>query len=394
MIRNVIRRPAYRLSRVYASSRDYTSRAPINIGILIVPEKEAWVIERLGKFHRTLEPGLNFCIPILDRVAYVQSLKEVAIEIPDQSAITSDNVVLQLNGVLFLKVKNPYLASYGVSEAEFAITQLAQTIMRSEIGKIILDNVFKEREALNFQIVQALGKASEPWGIECLRYEIRDVQVPQKIKEAMQMQVEAERKKRASILESEGQREAAINRAEGLKRSQVLESEGHQIQIVNKASGEAEAIQRLAEARAQSIQTIARAIGTRRGADAVQLTVAEQYIEAFSALAKTTNTVLLPSHSGDVASMVTQALTIFKSLDQPKTNIGNDNDGECNDESSEVVADQQSNPSIVNKNDGDKREYETIAHPIKSRLLSKTNSTDHSTLHTENNESNGFSKQF
>ncbi|VDO88038.1 unnamed protein product [Schistosoma margrebowiei] len=263
---------------------------------MIVPEKEAW--------------GLNFCIPILDRVAYVQSLKEVAIEIPDQSAITSDNVVLQLNGVLFLKVKNPYLASYGVSEAEFAITQLAQTIMRSEIGKIILDNVFKEREALNFQIVQALGKASEPWGIECLRYEIRDVQVPQKIKEAMQMQVEAERKKRASILESEGQREAAINRAEGLKRSQVLESEGHQIQIVNKASGEAEAIQLLAEARAQSIQTVARAIGTKRGADAVQLTVAEQYIEAFSALAKTTNTVLLPSHSGDVASMVTQVSLI------------------------------------------------------------------------------------
>ncbi|VDP71606.1 unnamed protein product [Schistosoma mattheei] len=267
--------------------------------------------------------------------------------------------------------------------------------MRSEIGKIILDNVFKEREALNFQIVQALGKASEPWGIECLRYEIRDVQVPQKIKEAMQMQVEAERKKRASILESEGQREAAINRAEGLKRSQVLESEGHQIQIVNKASGEAEAIQRLAEARAQSIQTIARAIGTKRGADAVQLTVAEQYIEAFSALAKTTNTVLLPSHSGDVASMVTQALTIFKSLDQPKTNIGNDNDGGCNDESySEVVADQQSNPNVNNKNDSDKREYETITYPIKSRLLSKTNSTDHSTLHTENNESNGFSKQF
>lgn len=315
----------------------------------------------------------------------------MAIEIPDQSAITSDNVVLQLNGVLFLKVKNPYLASYGVSEAEFAITQLAQTIMRSEIGKIILDNVFKEREALNFQIVQALGKASEPWGIECLRYEIRDVQVPQKIKEAMQMQVEAERKKRASILESEGQREAAINRAEGLKRSQVLESEGHQIEIVNKASGEAEAIQRLAEARAQSIQTIARAIGTKRGADAVQLTVAEQYIEAFSALAKTTNTVLLPSHSGDVASMVTQALTIFKNLDQPKANIGNENNGGCNDESySEVVADQQSNPNINNN----KREYETTTYPIKSRLLPKTNSTDHSTLHTENNESNGFSKQF
>ncbi|CAH8465097.1 unnamed protein product [Schistosoma turkestanicum] len=309
MIRNVIvGRSTSRLFRVYASSRGYAPRHPINTGLLIVPEKEAWVIERLGKFHRTLEPGLNFCIPFLDRIAYIQSLKEVAIEIPDQSAITSDNVVLQLNGVLFLKVKDPYLASYGVSEAEFAITQLAQTIMRSEIGKIILDNVFKEREALNFQIVQALGKASEPWGIECLRYEIRDVQVPQKIKEAMQMQVEAERKKRASILESEGQREAAINRAEGLKRSQVLESEGHQIQIVNKASGEAEATERLAEARANSIQIVARAIGAKRGADAVQLTIAEQYIEAFSALAKTTNTVLLPSHSGDVASMVTQLL--------------------------------------------------------------------------------------
>ncbi|KAH8850292.1 Stomatin-like protein 2, mitochondrial [Schistosoma japonicum] len=186
--------------------------------------------------------------------------------------------------------------------------------MRSEIGKIILDNVFKEREALNLQIVQALGKASEPWGIECLRYEIRDVQVPQKIKEAMQMQVEAERKKRASILESEGQREAAINRAEGLKRSQVLESEGHQIEIINRASGEAEAIQRLAEARAQSIQIIARAIANKRGADAVQLAVAEQYIEAFSALAKTTNTVLLPSHSGDVASMVTQSRSIDDSI--------------------------------------------------------------------------------
>ncbi|CAH8827099.1 unnamed protein product [Trichobilharzia szidati] len=332
MIRSVIRgRASSRLFSVFASSREYTTRTPVNTGILFVPEKEAWVVERLGKFYKTLKPGLNFCIPIVDRIAYVQSLKEVAIEIPDQSAITSDNVVLQLNGVLFLKVKDPYLASYGVSEAEFAITQLAQTIMRSEIGKIILDNVFREREALNMQIVQALGKASEPWGIECLRYEIRDVQVPQKIKEAMQMQVEAERKKRASILESEGQRESAINRAEGLKRSQVLESEGRRIEIVNRAEGEAEAMQRLAEARAISIQTVACAIAGKRGADAVQLAVAEQYINAFNSLAKTTNTVLLPSNSGDVASMVTQALSIFKSLDKSgspgSTSDGHDDDG-------------------------------------------------------------------
>ncbi|KAK4473575.1 hypothetical protein MN116_002931 [Schistosoma mekongi] len=373
MIRGiVISRSSSRLFRVCTSSRDYTTRTPINTGILFVPEKEAWVIERLGRFHRTLEPGLNFCIPVVDRIAYIQSLKEVAIEIPDQSAITSDNVVLQLNGVLFLKVKDPYLASYGVSEAEFAITQLAQTIMRSEIGKIILDNVFKEREALNLQIVQALGKASEPWGIECLRYEIRDVQVPQKIKEAMQMQVEAERKKRASILESEGQREAAINRAEGLKRSQVLESEGHRIEIINRASGEAEAIQRLADARAQSIQIIARAIADKRGADAVQLTVAEQYIEAFSALAKTTNTVLLPSHSGDVASMVTQALSIFKSLD--------DRSSKCH---KEVHQSSSIDDSIHNK-----VEYDTPGS-LNSRLVTKSTPPKHQSTNTENNESDG-----
>ncbi|KAH8850290.1 Stomatin-like protein 2, mitochondrial [Schistosoma japonicum] len=243
--------------------------------------------------------------------------------------------------------------------------------MRSEIGKIILDNVFKEREALNLQIVQALGKASEPWGIECLRYEIRDVQVPQKIKEAMQMQVEAERKKRASILESEGQREAAINRAEGLKRSQVLESEGHQIEIINRASGEAEAIQRLAEARAQSIQIIARAIANKRGADAVQLAVAEQYIEAFSALAKTTNTVLLPSHSGDVASMVTQALSIFKSLD----------DGSSKSHS-EAHQSRSIDDSIHNK-----LEYDTPGS-VDSRSVTKSTSPKHHSTNEENSESN------
>ncbi|TGZ65042.1 hypothetical protein CRM22_006062 [Opisthorchis felineus] len=295
--------------------RRFALRTPRNMGVLFVPEKEAWVIERLGKFYKTLSPGLNFCIPFFDRIAYVQSLKEVAIEIPDQSAITSDNVVLHLNGVLFLKVKDPYLASYGVAEADFAITQLAQTTMRSEIGKITLDSVFKEREALNHQIVRVLGKAAEPWGIECLRYEIRDIQLPQKIKEAMQMQVEAERRKRAAILESEGQRESAINRAEGMKRSQVLASEGERIQITNKATGEAEAVRRLAESRAEAVRLVAAAIEEKHGASAVQLAVAEQYIEAFSGLAKQTNTILLPSQTGDIASMVAQALAIFKAVD-------------------------------------------------------------------------------
>ncbi|KAA0188653.1 Stomatin protein 2 mitochondrial, partial [Fasciolopsis buskii] len=306
-----------RYLQTLSSRRWLALRTPINTGILFVPEKEAWVIERLGKFHKALSPGLNFCIPLVDRIAYVQSLKEVAIEIPDQSAITSDNVVLHLNGVLFLKVKDPYKASYGVAEADFAITQLAQTTMRSEIGKINLDNVFKEREALNLQIVHVLGKAAEPWGIECLRYEIRDIQLPQKIKEAMQMQVEADRKKRAAILESEGQRESAINRAEGMKRSQVLASEGERTQITNKALGEAEAIRRLAESRAEAVRLIAAAIEAKHGASAVQLAVAEQYIEAFSELAKQTNTVLLPAQTGDVASMVAQALTIFKATNGP-----------------------------------------------------------------------------
>ncbi|KAF6780451.1 hypothetical protein AHF37_00140 [Paragonimus kellicotti] len=317
--------------------RCFALRTPMNTGILFVPEKEAWVVERLGKFYKALSPGLNFCIPFVDRIAYVQSLKEVAIEIPDQSAITSDNVVLHLNGVLFLKVKDPYLASYGVAEADFAITQLAQTTMRSEIGKITLDNVFKEREALNLQIVHILGKAAEPWGIECLRYEIRDIQLPQKIKEAMQMQVEADRKKRAAILESEGQRESAINRAEGMKRSQVLASEGERMEIMNRATGEADAIRRLAESRAEAVRVIASAIEAKHGASAVQLAVAEQYIEAFSGLAKQTNTVLLPTQTGDVASMVAQALSIFKAVD-----VSHDPSGSNRDDSSGGVVGKNS----------------------------------------------------
>nr|CDS25752.1 stomatin protein 2 [Hymenolepis microstoma] len=295
-----------------------TYRTPRNLGINFVPERQAWVIERLGKFHAVLKPGLNFCIPFVDRIAYVQSLKEIAIDIPDQAAITSDNVVLQLNGVLFLKVMDAYKASYGVEDAEFAITQLAQTTMRSEIGKIPLDNVFKEREALNYSIVRAISKASEPWGIECLRYEIRDIQLPSKIKDAMQMQVEAERRKRAAILESEGLRDAEINRAEGIKQSQILSSEGRLIETLNKAEGEAKAIIKLAMSRAEAIKELAKAITGKNGVDAVQMAIAERYIDAFSNLARTNNTMLLSSETGDVSSMVAKALTIFKAMDIDK----------------------------------------------------------------------------
>lgn len=192
----------------------------------------------MGKFHRILEPGLNLLFPVVDKVKYVQSLKEIAIDIPKQSAISSDNVTLSIDGVLYLRVLDAYLASYGVEDPEFAITQLAQTTMRSELGKISLDKVFRERESLNINIVEAINKASTAWGISCLRYEIRDIRLPSRVHEAMQMQVEAERKKRAAILESEGIREAEINVAEGKRQSRILASEAEKQEQINAASGE------------------------------------------------------------------------------------------------------------------------------------------------------------
>ncbi|KAL3316455.1 hypothetical protein Ciccas_004897 [Cichlidogyrus casuarinus] len=291
---------------------------PVNTGILFVPERQAWVVERFGKFNRILEPGLNICIPLADKIAYVQLLKEIAIDIPDQSAITADNVVLQLNGVLFLKVDDAFKASYGVEDAEFAITQLAQTTMRSEIGKIPLDDVFKERETLNQKIVMALSKAAAPWGITCQR----DIRLPDKIKEAMQMQVEAERKKRAAILESEGLRDSEINKAEGMKRGKILSSEGQKLESVNIALGEAEAIIKIAESRAHAISKIAKSIQENNGVDAVQMAVAEKYIEAFKELAQKNNTILMPANTNDPSSMIAQALTIYKKL-SPTTSSPN-----------------------------------------------------------------------
>ncbi|CAF1312022.1 unnamed protein product [Adineta steineri] len=224
--------------------------------VLFVPQQEAWVVERMGKFYKTLTPGLNILLAVIDNIRYVQSLKEIAIEIPSQTAISKDNVTLSIDGVLYLKVFDPYLASYGVEDAEFAVTQLAQTTMRSEIGKISLDTLFRERELLNTGIVEAINKAAKAWGIDCLRYEIRDIRLPPKVQEAMQMQVEAERRKRATILESEGVREAQINKAEGTKRATVLASEGFKLEQINNATGEAEAIRARANARAEALQTV------------------------------------------------------------------------------------------------------------------------------------------
>ncbi|XP_009067571.1 PREDICTED: stomatin-like protein 2, mitochondrial, partial [Acanthisitta chloris] len=278
----------------------------MNIGVLFVPQQEAWVVERMGKFHRILEPGLNFLIPLLDRIRYVQSLKEIVINVPEQSAVTLDNVTLQIDGVLYLRVMDPYKASYGVEDPEYAVTQLAQTTMRSELGKLSLDRVFRERESLNANIVDAINQASDCWGIRCLRYEIKDIHVPPRVKESMQMQVEAERRKRATVLESEGTRESAINVAEGQKQAQILASEAEKAEQINKAAGEANAMLVKARAKAEAIQLLAAALSQQHGSAAASLSVAEQYVNAFSKLAKDSNTVLLPANTGDVTNMVAQ----------------------------------------------------------------------------------------
>ncbi|XP_061874393.1 stomatin-like protein 2, mitochondrial isoform X2 [Colius striatus] len=258
--------------------------------------------------------GLNFLIPLLDRIRYVQSLKEIVINVPEQSAVTLDNVTLQIDGVLYLRVMDPYKASYGVEDPEYAVTQLAQTTMRSELGKLSLDRVFRERESLNANIVDAINQASDCWGIRCLRYEIKDIHVPPRVKESMQMQVEAERRKRATVLESEGTRESAINVAEGQKQAQILASEAEKAEQINKAAGEANAMLVKARAKAEAIQLLAAALAQQHGSAAASLSVAEQYVNAFSNLAKDSNTLLLPANTGDVTNMVTQALGIYATL--------------------------------------------------------------------------------
>lgn len=282
--------------------------------IKIVPEQQAWIVERLGKFDRKLAPGLNLLIPFIERVAYKHTLKEQPISMHEQTAITKDNVSVSIDGVLYLRILDPVAASYGVSDPYYAISQLAQTTMRSEIGKIILDRTFEERELLNHNIVKAINEAATSWGVQCMRYEIRDITPPENVIQAMELQVAADRQKRAAILESEGLKQAQINRAEAQKQEVVLSSEAAYIDAVNRAKGQSEAIVAVAEATANSIERIAKSAQVNGGAEAIALKVANQYIEAFSNIAKTTNTVILPANIGDANSMVAQALAVYGSL--------------------------------------------------------------------------------
>jgi regulator of protease activity HflC (stomatin/prohibitin superfamily) len=284
--------------------------------IKFVPQNRAYVVERFGKFQSTKEAGLNFILPFIDRISADRSLKEKAVDVPEQSAITKDNISLSVDGVLYFRVLDPYKATYGIDDYVFAVTQLAQTTMRSELGKMELDKTFEERDILNTNIVAAINEAAGPWGIQVLRYEIKDIVPPQSVMEAMEAQMKAERVKRAQILESEGDRQSAINRAEGSKASVVLAAEADKEEQVLRAEGEAKAIVAIATAQAESLRQVGQAAATAEGQKAVQLDLATKAIEAKLAIAKESSVVLLPDNGTDAASMVAQAMTIINTLNK------------------------------------------------------------------------------
>lgn len=281
-------------------------------GVRIVPQQSAYIVQRLGKFRAALQPGINYVIPFFDSVAYKHTLKEKAFDIPEQVCITKDNVQVTVDGVIFIQVIDPVKASYGISDYAFAITQLAQTTMRSEIGKIDLDKTFEERTTINRAVVSAIDEAAIDWGVKVLRYEIKNISPPESVLLAMEKQMQAEREKRAVILQSEGEKQSAINVAEGQKQKVVLESEGVRQRQINEAAGQAEAIRSVATATADGIKALAGSISVESGIDAVQLRVAEKLIEQFGNLAKSTNTMILPANFGDMSAMIATAMSVVK----------------------------------------------------------------------------------
>ena len=279
---------------------------------IVVPQQNAYVVEYLGKYRKTMQAGFHILIPFVERIAYRHNLKERAVDIPEQICITRDNVQVGVDGVLYMKVLDAQRASYGIGDFIFAISQLAQTTLRSEIGKIVLDRTFEERGTINASVVMELDKASDPWGVKVLRYEIKNINPPQDVLSAMEKQMRAEREKRAVILTSEGERDAKINEAEGGKQQVIKESEASKQQKINEAEGEAEAILTVATATAEGLRRVADALQTTGGDRAMQLRIAEQYIEEFGRLAKTGNTFVVPSNLSDIASMIALATGIAK----------------------------------------------------------------------------------
>ena len=278
----------------------------------VVPQKEAFIVERLGKYSKTLVAGFHILAPFLDRVAYKHTLKEQAVDVPPQQCITRDNIAVEVDGILYMQVVDPKKASYGIDRYQFASTQLAQTTMRSVIGKLELDRTFEERETINGAIVEAVDKASDPWGVKVTRYEVKNILPPKSIKDAMEKQMRAEREKRAVIAESEGDRQAKINRAEGEKQEMIAQSEGEKQKRINEAEGRAAEIEKVAIATAVGVREIAKAINEEGGQDAVNLRVAEQYIGEFGKLAKETNSIIIPTNLADIAGVIKAATSVIE----------------------------------------------------------------------------------
>jgi regulator of protease activity HflC (stomatin/prohibitin superfamily) len=286
--------------------------------IKIVPQKTAYIIERLGKYRDSLLAGLHILLPFIDKVAYKHTLKEQALDVPSQICITQDNIAVEVDGILYLQVIDPHKASYGINNYQFAATQLAQTTMRSVIGKLELDKTFEERDVINREIVNAVDKASDPWGVKVTRYEVKNIVPPQSIKDAMEKQMRAVREKRALIAESEGDKQAKINRAEGDKQEMIARSEGEKQRRINEADGRAAEIERVAIATAKGIKEIAQAISDKGGMEAVNLRVAEQYINEFGKLAQTNNSLIISSNVADISGMIASAMKVIQSQNDGK----------------------------------------------------------------------------
>lgn len=286
--------------------------------VRIVPQQSAYVVERLGQYHRTLNAGMHIVVPFIDSIRYRHSLKELVIDVPEQICITRDNVQVRVDGVLFMRVTDASKASYGVSDNVGAVIQLAQTTLRSEMGKLELDKSFEEREYINTSVVRAIDPATDPWGVKVLRYELKSIQPPAEILDAMEKQMRAEREKRAKILESEGDRDSKINRAEGNKQEVIKSSEAEKQRRINEAEGQASAIKAVASATADGLQMVASSLGSPGGRDAAQLRVAEEYVKQFGFMAKASNTMILPANLADISGVIAAAMSTIKSQPQVK----------------------------------------------------------------------------